>query len=104
MGYQLLLLDIDGTLRPMDSPVIPEENVRALGALQKHGIRVAIAKEGDKVKKGQLLLKFDMKLISGKGYKLVTPMIVTNADEVGDPAAAPFGDVKAGDVVVTYGK
>lgn len=62
------------------------------------------AKEGDKVKKGQLLLKFDMELIASKGYKLVTPVIVTNADEVGEPKAAGLGDKTVGDTLLTYGK
>lgn len=43
MGFRMLLLDIDGTLRPMDSPVIPKENVHALEALQMSGIQIAVA-------------------------------------------------------------
>ncbi len=39
------------------------------------------AKEGDKVKKGQLLLKFDIDFIKSKGLPVVTPMIVTNTDD-----------------------
>ncbi|GKW16537.1 PTS beta-glucoside transporter subunit EIIBCA [Pectobacterium carotovorum subsp. carotovorum] len=37
--------------------------------------------EGDKVKKGQLLLAFDLEAIQKAGYDTVTPMVVTNADE-----------------------
>lgn len=72
-------------------------------ALNGEGFK-PMAKEGDKVKKGQLLLKFDIKLITSKGYSLVTPMIVTNGDEVGEPVAAEFGNVSVGDVVLTYKK
>lgn len=72
-------------------------------ALNGEGFK-PMAKEGDKVKKGQLLLKFDIKLIKSKGYSLVTPMIITNSDEVGAPVAAPFGNVSVGDVVVNYKK
>ncbi|MBY9077347.1 PTS glucose transporter subunit IIA [Paenibacillus sp. CGMCC 1.18879] len=36
---------------------------------------------GDKVKKGQLLLEFDMNLISTHGYSLVTPIVVPNGQE-----------------------
>ena len=43
MQYQLLTLDIDGTLRPHDQSSVPRENVLAVRALQKAGVRVAIA-------------------------------------------------------------
>ena len=43
MNYKLILCDIDGTLRPGRSLVIPEENVKALQAIQKCGVKVAIA-------------------------------------------------------------
>ena len=37
--------------------------------------------EGDKVKRGQTLITFDIPLIQSKGYKTVTPVIITNADD-----------------------
>lgn len=40
---KLLLLDVDGTLRPDGCSVIPAENVRAVRAVQKLGVKVAIA-------------------------------------------------------------
>ena len=39
------------------------------------------AKEGDKVKKGDLMLEFDIDEIKKAGYVLTTPVIVTNTDE-----------------------
>lgn len=42
-----------------------------------------LAAVGDKVKKGQKLLKFDIQLIKEAGYSLVTPVLVTNAEEAG---------------------
>lgn len=41
----------------------------------------AFVNENDTVKKGQLLIAFDKKLIEEKGYNTVTPVIVTNADD-----------------------
>ena len=38
-------------------------------------------KEGDKVKKGDLMLEFDIDEIKKAGYVLTTPVIVTNTDE-----------------------
>lgn len=39
--------------------------------------------DGEKIKKGQLLLEFDMKKITDGGCKTVTPVIVTNEDGLG---------------------
>lgn len=62
-----------------------------------------MAKQDDKVKKGQLLLKFDIGLITGKGYKVVTPMVITNKDELKELTPAPCGKATAKEtVVMTY--
>ncbi len=37
--------------------------------------------EGDRVKRGQTLITFDMPFIESKGYPTVTPVIVTNPDD-----------------------
>ncbi|SFB16545.1 PTS system sucrose-specific IIA component, Glc family /PTS system sucrose-specific IIB component, Glc family /PTS system sucrose-specific IIC component, Glc family [Acetitomaculum ruminis DSM 5522] len=37
--------------------------------------------EGDKVKKGQLLISFDMNKIKDAGYNTVTPIIITNIED-----------------------
>ena len=37
-------------------------------------------KQGEKVKKGQVLLEFDINAIKSEGYSVVTPVIVTNSD------------------------
>ena len=42
----------------------------------------AHVKDGDKIKKGQLLLEFDMKMIADKGCKTVSPIVVTNEDDL----------------------
>src|SRR5699024_10076905 len=42
-----------------------------------------IAKQGEHVKAGQLLLKFDMPFIKNQGYDLTTPIVVTNLDSTG---------------------
>lgn len=39
-------------------------------------------KDGEKIRKGQLLLEFDMEMILAKGCKTVTPVIVTNEDDL----------------------
>lgn len=57
-------------------------------------------KEGDKVKKGQLLLKFDMAAISAAGYKLTTPVIITNTDDFTSVEPVATGKVTQGQDVV----
>lgn len=41
----------------------------------------AMVKQGDRVQKGQLLVKFDMEFIESKGFCLETPVIVANTDD-----------------------
>ena len=38
------------------------------------------AKQGDVIKKGQVLLEFDINAIEKEGYSLITPVIITNSD------------------------
>lgn len=56
---------------------------------------------GEKVKKGQLLLEFDMDRIKKAGYQTVTPVIVTNSDEYKNVQVVKTGSVRAGDEVLT---
>ena len=37
------------------------------------------AKQGERIKKGQVLVEFDMAAIQRKGFSLITPIIVTNS-------------------------
>ncbi len=41
----------------------------------------AYAKNGDQVKKGDLLLEFDLDAIRAEGYNLITPIVITNSDD-----------------------
>ncbi len=56
--------------------------------------------EGDKVKKGQTLITFDKALIASKGYKTVTPVIVTNSFEYSSVKALANGAVSVGDALL----
>lgn len=49
--------------------------------------------EGDKVKRGQTLITFDKTLIQSKGYKTVTPVIITNADDYEEINTAASGSI-----------
>lgn len=40
-------------------------------------------KNGDRIQKGQILMEFDMEAIKAANCPLITPVLVTNADEIG---------------------
>lgn len=52
--------------------------------------------EGEQVKKGQLLLEFDIPGIKEAGYEVTTPVIITNSDEFHDVQMKAEGQVTAG--------
>ena len=49
--------------------------------------------EGGKIKRGQTLITFDKALIESKGYKTITPVIITNPDNFLDISQAADGDI-----------
>ena len=53
----------------------------------------AFVSEGDRVTRGQTLITFDIPLIKSKGYKTITPVIITNADDYKSIIKAADGDV-----------
>lgn len=58
-------------------------------------------KSGDKVKAGELLMRFDMKAIKKEGYDVVTPVIITNSDSY-KLNKATAGAVEAGSVIISF--
>lgn len=51
---------------------------------------------GETVRRGQLLLKFDLQKIRAAGYPLTTPVVVTNTDAFAGIDVAEFGRVQDG--------
>ncbi len=49
-------------------------------ALNGEGFTAHVS-EGDKVKRGQPLISFDKDFITSKGYPIITPVIISNADD-----------------------
>lgn len=58
-----------------------------------------LVQEGSQVKKGQPLLRFDMDLIKAAGYSLVSPVLVTNADDFQDIRIQTLGQVSAEEII-----
>ncbi len=59
-----------------------------------------LVNEGDKVKKGQPLIRFDLEAIRAEGYPTTTPLIVCNTDEYAAVTPKASGDVKQGDALL----
>ncbi len=60
----------------------------------------AHVKDGDHVKKGQLLVSFEMDKIKETGYDVTTPLIVTNTDDYRDVKTLHEGTVTPADKVL----
>lgn len=59
-----------------------------------------LVNEGDKVRKGQPLIRFDIEAIKAEGYPVTTPLIVCNTDDYAAVAAKASGAVKQGDALL----
>ena len=64
----------------------------------------AHVESGASVKKGDLLLEFDMEAIKAAGYEVVTPVVICNADDYKDVIRTTGVAVEAGDVVMQLDK
>ena len=64
----------------------------------------AVVESGTTVKKGDLLLEFDMEAIKAAGYDVITPVVVCNADDYKDVIRTTGVQVEVGDVVMQLEK
>ncbi|MDO5401647.1 MAG: PTS glucose transporter subunit IIA [Eubacteriales bacterium] len=62
------------------------------------------AKNGDKVKKGDLLIEFDLDAIKAEGFNTVTPMLVCNSSDYSTFNTFVDKDVTNSDVVIELAK
>ena len=68
--------------------------------LEGKGFKPLVA-VGDRVKQGQKLLEFDIKLIEDAGYSLVTPVLITNSAKYAEVVSTTEKEVKAGSNLLT---
>lgn len=54
-------------------------------------------KQDDRVKKGELLLEFDIEKIKAAGHPATTPVIITNSDDYADVIPTASGEIHVGD-------
>lgn len=106
---------------PVDGIIdnIPESN-HAIGIIADNGANILVhvgidtvklkgrnysvsVKEGERVKKGDLLMTFDISAIRKSGYKTTTPIVVCNSDDFLIETSAS-GNVNAGDTIIKITK
>lgn len=56
--------------------------------------------DGQEVKKGDLLISFDMDKIKAAGYKVTTPIIIGNTDDYASVEPAAENSISAGDMIL----
>lgn len=93
----------------------------ALGLLSDSGIELLIhigldtvelggtpfsvkVKDGQKIKKGDLLATADLKAIEKSGRKTITPIIVTNSDDFSAVNLVKTGNAETGEEIITVSK
>ncbi|GHT49312.1 PTS beta-glucoside transporter subunit EIIBCA [Spirochaetia bacterium] len=99
LGKGIAVIPSDGKIySPFDAEIMQFETGHALGLTAKNGVEILVHvgintvelkgegfkahyKSGDKVKKGDLLLEFDIELIKSKGYDITTPVIITEKNK-----------------------
>ncbi|MCJ1969311.1 beta-glucoside-specific PTS transporter subunit IIABC [Lactococcus carnosus] len=120
LGDGLGVLPIEGKIyAPADGEVtVLFPTSHAIGMLLDNGIELLVhvgmdtveltgnyfeplVKQGDKFKKGQVLLAFDIEAIEKAGYGLETPVIVTNTKDVLDVLKTDEKSVDTSDVLLT---
>lgn len=116
MGKGCAVIPLEGKVfAPFDGTIVGLlDSHHAVGMESENGIEILIhvgmdtvklggkhftchIEDGQQVKKGQLLLEFDMDAIKAEGYEIVTPVIITNSDEFTEITAEVTGRVKNGD-------
>jgi glucose-specific phosphotransferase system IIA component len=71
-------------------------------ALEGEGF-IRIADEGQEVKAGDPIIKINRQEIVSRGYSLITPVLITNPDNVKELTASLGAEVRAGkDEILTY--
>ncbi len=62
------------------------------------------AEEGAKVRKGDLLMTFDITAVKKSGYRTTTPVVICNSDDFSKIEIIADGDVNAGDGIIKITK
>ena len=119
MGKGCAIIPSEGKVyAPFDGKIVAvTESHHAIGMESNDGIEILIhvgmdtvnlngkgfnihVEEGQQVKKGQLMLEFDIEQIKAAGYEVTTPVIITNTDEFENIDACIGNYIIAGDSLI----
>ena len=119
MGKGCAVIPTEGKVyAPFDGTIVGLlESHHAVGLESENGIEILIhvgmdtvklngkhftchVEEDQQVKKGQLLLEFDIEAIKKEGYEVTTPVVITNSDEFTDVETEVSGKVNHGELLL----
>lgn len=120
MGKGIAIMPSTGrVVSPVDGKIqMLFKTKHAIGILSDEGVEILIhigmdtvrldgkyfkahIKDGDIVKKGDLLVEFDKEAIKSEGYDIITPVIITNSANYLDVLGKRVQEVKEGDGLLT---
>ncbi|MBV7275883.1 PTS glucose transporter subunit IIA [Clostridium sp. PL3] len=120
MGKGIAVMPSEGRIvSPVDGKIqMIFKTKHAIGILSEDGAEILIhigidtvklegkhftahVKDGDIIKKGDLLVEFDKDAIIAEGYQIVTPVIITNSANYLDVLAKDIKVVKEGEALLT---
>ncbi|WGX77198.1 beta-glucoside-specific PTS transporter subunit IIABC [Paraclostridium bifermentans] len=120
LGQGIAIIPSDGkVVAPVDGVVTTLfPSLHAIGILSDEGVEVLIhiglntvqlegrgfeacIKQGDRITKGQTILKFDIDVIKEAGYSVVTPIVVTNSFQFLDVVQTESKNIELEDNLIT---
>lgn len=120
LGQGVAIMPSDGkVVAPVNGVVTTLfPSLHAIGILSDEGVEVLIhiglntvqlegrgfesfIKQGDKITKGQAILKFDIDVIKEAGYSVVTPIVVTNSSQFLDVVQTESKNIELEDNLIT---
>lgn len=120
LGQGVAIIPSDGkVVAPVDGVVTTLfPSLHAIGILSDEGVEVLIhiglntvqlegrgfnacIKQGDRITKGQTILKFDIDAIKEAGYSVVTPIVVTNSSQFLDVVQTESKNIELEDNLIT---
>lgn len=120
LGQGVAIIPSDGkVVAPVDGVVTTLfPSLHAIGIISDEGVEVLIhiglntvqlegrgfeacIKQGDRITKGQTILKFDIDVIKEAGYSVVTPIVVTNSSQFLDVVQTESKNIELEDNLIT---
>ena len=122
MGKTLAIAPVDGQIvAPFDGEVVTLFHTgHAIGLINEDGVEVLIhigidtvklngegfhprVQAGDRIRKGQLLIEFDLPFIESRARSVITPIVITNPDQVRNLVQAdPGPNIEPGEGLWKY--